>query len=384
MTLALVLAAVLCGAASAQPAPAPQSPPPPGDLPVFRAETSLALVRFHVVNKTKKQYVVDLKPEQIELLEDGRPQKIALFEGPGNGAQSPGGASGAGPGPGGAGPGSGGNRSVPVEIILVFDTSGSVLQEGLLDPVVFKRDLLDSIPNAYLSVYRFETRMRRLAQRTRDLETIRKAFSALDKRVNFGTVLKLEQHASEKDRKHGIGGSPIFEAVMEAARDASAGPSDMTRQLVIFSDGFATSGTKPAAAARLAQELGIPVSPVVLGHGRIIERLQRGVQQQMGDVRGGQREPSADMRRAQSQQQEIEEFASLGELTGGRAFDPRYFTADSLRQMLRFMVGQVRNEYVAGYYPASGEGGKKSYKLSVRLRSKDYGKLLGGTRVMTR
>jgi VWFA-related protein len=361
MSLALVLAAVLCGAASAQPAPAPQSPPPPGDLPVFRAETSLALVRFHVVNKNKKQYVVDLKPEQIELLEDGRPQKVALFEG-----------------------GLSSNRSVPIEIILVFDTSGSLLQDGLLDPVIFKRDLLDSIPNACLSVYRFETRMRRLAQRTRDLETIRKAFGALDKRVNFGTVLKLEQHASEKDRKHGIGGSPIYEAVMEAACDASAGPSEMTRQLVIFSDGFATSGTKPAAAARLAQELGIPVNPVVLGHGRIIDRLQRGVQQQMGDVRGGQREPSSDMRRAQSQQQEIEEFASLGELTAGRAFDPRFFTADSLRQMLRFMVGQVRNEYVAGYYPASGEGGKKSYKLSVRLRSKDYGKLLGGTRVMTR
>lgn len=347
----------VCGLLMAQQTARPQAEP--HDLPVFRTETSLALVRFHVVNK--KQYVVDLKPDQIELLENGRPQKVALFEG-----------------------GLTKSRTVPVEIILVFDTSGSVLHEGLLDPVTFKKDLLDSIPGAVLSVYRFETRMRRLAQRTRDLETIEKAFGALDKQVSFGTVLKLEQHASPKDRKRGIGGSPIYEAVMEAVRDSSMGPADTTRLLLIFSDGFATSGTKPEAAGKMAQELGIAVYPVVLGHQRIVERIQRGIQQQVGDSRAGPREPSSDMRRAEEQQREIAEFASLGELTGGVPFAPRMFSQDTLRNILRFMVGQVRNEYVAGYYPVPPEGTKKTYKLSVRLKSKEYGKLLGGTRTVTR
>jgi len=90
------------------------------------------------------------------------------------------------------------------------------------------------------------------------------------------------------------------------------------------------------------------------------------------------------MRRAQMQQQEIEEFASLVELTGGRSFDPRLFTQNTLRDILRFMVGQVRTEYVAGYYPGPSENGKKNHKLTVRLKSKEFGKLLGGTRVVTR
>ena len=47
--------------------------------PVFRTETNLALVRFHVVRK--KFYVDDLKPEDIILLEDGKPRQITLLEG---------------------------------------------------------------------------------------------------------------------------------------------------------------------------------------------------------------------------------------------------------------------------------------------------------------
>jgi VWFA-related protein len=333
--------------------------PTTDDLPVFRSETNLALVRFHVVYK--KQYIANLKPEQIELLEDGKPQKITLFEG---GIRK--------------------GRTTPVELILVFDTSGSVIQEGLLDFMAFKRELLDTIPNATISVYRFETRMRRLAVRTRNPEELRQAFAALDKRNPAGTILKLEQHAGEKDRKRGIGGSPIYEAVMEAARDASTGPANVTRQILIFSDGFETSTTKPETAAKYVQELGIPVYPVVLGHQKIVERIERGVRQQVGDGRTPN-PPSNDLRNAEAQQQRIERFASLGEQTGGRHFDPRFFTPESLRNILQFMVGQVRNEYVAGYSPApSGSEKKKTHKLTVRLKDKEFGKLLGGTRLLTR
>jgi VWFA-related protein len=354
MTLAAPLALVLWGAAFAQPSRSPV----PDDLPVFRAETALATVRFHVVSR--KLYVIDLKPDQIELLEDGKPQRIALFEG-----------------------GMTKNRRVPVEIVLVFDTSGSVMQEGLLDAVAFKQELLDALPNAWLSVYRFETRMRRLACRTRDPEELRKAFAGLDKRSPGGVVLKLEQHANEKDRKRGIGGSPIFEAVMEAARDAASGPGEVSRLLLVFSDGFATSGTKPQTAGKFVQDLGVAVYPVVLGQQRITERLQRGIQQQNSDPRAP-KPPSADMQRAEMQQKEIEEFAGLAEITGGRAYSPRFFTPDTIRKILQFMVGQVRAEYVVGYYPPPAEGAARSHKLAVRLKSKETGKLLGGTRVVRR
>jgi hypothetical protein len=171
---------------------------------------------------------------------------------------------------------------------------------------------------------------------------------------------------------------------MEAARDASTGPANVTRQILIFSDGFETSTTKPETAAKYVQELGIPVYPVVLGHQKIVERIERGVRQQVGDGRTPN-PPSNDLRNAEAQQQRIERFASLGEQTGGRHFDPRFFTPESLRNILQFMVGQVRNEYVAGYSPApSGSEKKKTHKLTVRLKDKEFGKLLGGTRLLTR
>src|SRR5262249_44117855 len=148
----------------------------------FRTETSLALVRFHVVQK--KMYADSLRPDDIELLEDGKPQKLALFEG-----------------------GRAQRRNVPIEIVLLFDTSGSVTEPGLLDPVSIKRNLLDTLPGASISVYRFEGRMRRLVRATRDFGQMQEAFAALLKKSPAGKVFPLEQNASAKDRKHGIGGS---------------------------------------------------------------------------------------------------------------------------------------------------------------------------------
>src|SRR5204862_5551332 len=78
------------------------------ETPVFRSDTTLALVRFHVVRK--KFYVDDFKPEDILLLEDGEPRQITLLEG-----------------------GRIKQRTVPVEMILLFDTSGSGVVVGLLN-----------------------------------------------------------------------------------------------------------------------------------------------------------------------------------------------------------------------------------------------------------
>jgi hypothetical protein len=65
---------------------------------IIRTETHLALLRFHAVHKN--QYVDNLQPEDIQLLEDGKPQKLALFEGPRT---------------------AGGQRQTPLEVILLFD-----------------------------------------------------------------------------------------------------------------------------------------------------------------------------------------------------------------------------------------------------------------------
>jgi len=88
--------------------------PPPDGTAVFHTEANLVLVRFQV-SPQKGKLISDLRAEDIEVLEDGVPQQIALFEG---GSFYP--------------------RTTPLEITLLFDCSGSVQQAGTLDTRVFQ------------------------------------------------------------------------------------------------------------------------------------------------------------------------------------------------------------------------------------------------------
>src|SRR3954471_4115279 len=105
------------------------------ETPTFRSETSLALLSFHAIKA--QRYVVDLKRDDVVLLEDGVERPFSLFEGA---ASAP--------------------RTVPVELMLLFDTSGSVTDAGLLDPVALKQGLLDELSNVALSVFGFDSKLR--------------------------------------------------------------------------------------------------------------------------------------------------------------------------------------------------------------------------------
>src|SRR5437764_12948287 len=60
------------------PPPAPQQTPKPEDVDVVRITTNLVQVDA-VVTDSKGKLVTDLKPEEIEIFEDGRKQKINHF-----------------------------------------------------------------------------------------------------------------------------------------------------------------------------------------------------------------------------------------------------------------------------------------------------------------
>src|SRR2546429_6891902 len=60
------------------PPPAPQQTPKPEDVDVVRITTNLVQVDA-VVTDSKGKLVTDLKPEEIEIFEDGRKQKITNF-----------------------------------------------------------------------------------------------------------------------------------------------------------------------------------------------------------------------------------------------------------------------------------------------------------------
>jgi hypothetical protein len=96
----------------------------PEELPSFRSETQLALTGFHVV--LGKRDVTGLTASDFQLSVDGRPRAIATFE-------------------------QGGQLNAPIEIVLVFDTSGSVSNARLLDEQLFRDNLLARLPGVTIS-----------------------------------------------------------------------------------------------------------------------------------------------------------------------------------------------------------------------------------------
>src|SRR6476660_10456432 len=85
LPLVLTLVAQLAGGAFAQqPQPSPTPPPveqqkePPQGEDVVRITTNLVQVDAVITDKDKK-LVTDLKPEEVEIYEDGRKQKITNF-----------------------------------------------------------------------------------------------------------------------------------------------------------------------------------------------------------------------------------------------------------------------------------------------------------------
>jgi hypothetical protein len=179
------------------------------------------------------------------------------------------------------------------------------------------------------------------------------------------------------------GGSWLYEAVAGCARDAAAIQNNATRMILMFSDGFPTTDTKVEEGAEVAKELGIPVYPVVLGHKKLADRARQ-IHETGYNKQGVMSDGARDrLSRVEAQEREIQEFARLGELTGGRSFDPPMINLMMMQTILGAMVAQVRCEYVVGFTPDARSGDPAKHKLEVKLRSKDLGKVLGGVRMVS-
>jgi VWFA-related protein len=315
---------------------------PEQQAPVFRTDSTLALVRFHVVRK--HSYVDDLKPKDVILLEDGSPREFSVFEG-----------------------GRLASRTIPIEIVLLFDTSGSVTGAGLLDPLAYQATLLDNLENVRLAVYAFNSTLTRHCGPTRDPAELAAALRRVRDSPSgaAGPQVKSIPLQLPPGRK-GAPATWLFEAIMAAAKDSAAEAGQATRMLVVFSDGFPTTNTRPEEAVSVLSELGIPVYPVVLGHADLAAR------------RAGQQ-----LGWPQMAEMFMADFASLAELTGGRSFDPPVIDVAVVREILAAMAGQVLCEYVVGFQPGESPAAPRPHRLQVKLRSKDLGTVRGGFRTVT-
>jgi hypothetical protein len=276
----------------------------------FRADANLALLRFEVLRDGA--YVDDLRSEEIEVRENGAPQKVAVFEG-----------------------GRNSGRTVPLELMLLFDCSESIHTAGLLNARVFETGLFRKYPQVSVSVYGFTHTWQKYAAATREIETLN------------GAAREVMEAAP--------GGTRLYEAVILTARDAGARSAEVTRRLVVFSDSVA-----PRDAARLAvlaaRDAGVAVYPVILG------KTPEGLTSAAGNPFD----------------RTVREFTRLGEETGGHTFRRDAANPAVLADILEWILRQLNAEYVAGIY--ARPGGES--RLEVVLRDAARGQVRGGSRVL--
>jgi tetratricopeptide (TPR) repeat protein len=295
----------------------------------FRVDTNLALVPFQVLPK-KGKLTAALTPEDIEVYEDGVPQKTVLFEGRRD-TQS----------------------GVPVDIALLFDCSGSMQAAGAVDPYVFHTSLLDEYENVSVAIYGFtgkafaglfgadmsEPDLKRYTTPTRNARTLKKAMDA---------VLTLRPS-----------NTPLFTSIAETVRDMAESGRAAIRMLAIFSDGMSVSvgGADLDRVEYARQE--------ALRHGVILYPVQ--VVQ-----------PGSGMYVSPAS---IGGFEGLGRTTGGRSFIATA-TGSVLPNILKSLAKQVLPyTYVAGYYPGTTDSGKR-HEAQVMLKNKNKGDLKGGSRTV--
>jgi VWFA-related protein len=330
------------------------------DDAIFRSQSTLVTLRFHVVEHVPQgnRYVTSLKKEDVLLFEDGASRPFTVFE---NAATTV--------------------SSTPVEMTLLFDTSGSVMDKGLLDPLAFKESLLDSLPNVKLAVYGFGSTMTKYCGPTRDFNQLQAALQSLG---NRGEGEQIELQLPPKRKAEGRGATWLYEAVIAGSKAAAATPGEAVRMVMVISDGLGTTTSKPEDAADLNQQLGIPVYPLLLGHGDLLRKLEEERRREKPPKYSKKGEMvsapmSSKVLNTESRLAQVAQFAKLGEMTGGRAFDPPTVDLGIMKQILKGMVDEVQTQYTVGF-PVDASGNPKKHKLEVRLVSKDMGKISGGTR----
>ena len=325
---------------------------------IITAETNLVVVPLHVYEGKKS--VNGLGPEAFEVREDGVLQSIAFVEGPPlEGKES--------------------TRSVPTEIIFLIDFSYSVMTPGLLDFQTIRSTMLERLrEDVMISVYGFASNLKRFTGPTRDLAKLQRALG--------------QSFESE------AGGSLVYEAIMQTARDASNRGGNVSRMMVVFSDGLSTTNLSPDLVVRSANAFGIPIYPVILGHDRIVARAQG----QAGGFGQGRHPNPANVRRAgpplvpgrnpqvhlnrQSNARRQEDlqriFADMGPETGGRSYDLEVINNKVIRQILGSLSTLAETEYIVGYYPRAVDEELTAHSVEVSLVSEEVGRLYGGRRLV--
>jgi hypothetical protein len=329
----------------------------------FRTQTRLVLLSFHAAQG--KNYVTDLKPADVVLLEDSKPRDFTIFDSPLT------------------------QGRMPVELVLLFDANPKI--DYFWDPAdVFRfipqwdeamsRAVLENTSaDIRISVYHCSGQsLYRLTPPTTNAREFLDAFRRILRRElpppeNNGTRIPLSLPAK---REH-VGPGPFtddyvtsffvssasrgwpLEAAIGVLNDVAASPDKVSRVLVMFSEGIGATTTVPEDVGNQALDLGIPIYPIVTNYKNHIESSWPGNLFRM------------------------RQFAALGKMTGGRAVEYPEIDAAALRKILETVESDALSQYVVGFVPNSSGAAPHEHKLEIRLAAKSGRALEGGMRRAT-
>ena len=331
----------------------------------FRAETQLVMLPFHVAQNGT--HITTLKSSDIVLLEDGKPRQFTIFDSPET------------------------QGRIPLELVLLFDTNPKIdyfwdpkdvfrfvrptTKEGW-DDAMSKSILESNLADIRVSVYHCSG------------QTLYRMTSATKDPRQFGNALRrvLARESSQPDSvsiplylptaRSRVGPGPFtgefvtsnfysaesrgwpMEGGIGVLNDL-ASSEKVSRLFIMFSEGIGATTTIPEDLGNQALDLGIPVYPVVTNY--------------QGHITGAWPRNLFRMR----------EFASLGQMTGGRPVEHETIDAKTLVRILQAVKSDGLTQYVVGFVPESTAGKPKEHKLEIRLPSKSSGALEGGMRRAT-
>ena len=329
VTASVGLALVLALGGMAAQAQAPQTEP--GDVPTFGVSTELVYVRFHV--ERKGGYVQGLTREQVRVLEDGRPQTIALLETP-----------------------STRERTIPPEVTLALDVSSSVMDAGLLDESLLKEAFFAGLSEqTSVGLCAFGGELRCLTPPTRSVDELMDGFREA---VTF----------SRETRHQGTRLYASAADIFRAAPRAEKAP----RAVVIFSDGLDNRGGKVQEAILAAAEADVRVYAV---------KLSQAFQDTAPGLRGRGGFGAPPSRTMYDYKKW--DLDRLADETRGRAYEPGHLDKKALATILRSIATEITMENVLGYAPDGPPTGRKR-RVKVELVDKSVGTIKDGERTLVR
>jgi hypothetical protein len=343
-------------------------------MPVFRADSTLVLVPFHV--SRDKQFVRNLTAAAVTVLEDGQPRDFQLYE--------------AAPAP---------------TILLLFDVG--VGTEALMVPkaAILKEAILDRLPEARIAVYAYDHLLMPFCPPTRDIGELDRA---LNRVLQFGRenpraipwTSRRTAAAHPTGQYYSLppdGSIPIerpgeqmhavrdihslhYPAISAAARTMAEWPGDGPRAILVFSSGRWAGeafwldmeerlnfSPRPEDASAAALQVGISLFPFVVEEHTRIDPMAKINPLWAAEVR---------------RQHDV--LRQLGEATGGLAFtvSPEQTTLGATRQNFIEVAEYLVTRYIAAFQPGPAAAEPRRHRVEVRLRPEEVGSLQGGFRMV--